>query len=305
MNHLFKSILSLIICLFAYSQGSAQCSNINNRNSVKADNHIFSGQSFGQSIYIDTTCYKGNKFTQFSFWANGNSTTTFDLKIYAGQTTSGTPRYTQTKISLPAANRGGKLTVDLVGGTGDLSFVNGQTYTFVLTGRGGNLIAHVSDDATPGQAYLKTGFDSTKDLRYEVETHQGPGKLKVYSAAGQGNALYLNQHAKFVDQKALTQNDKWEFIEVEKGYVVIKCPTRGYLIAGAFNNNIYNLGYHQFKETATRFKVERGHKGSAEGYKSYRWVSTNPSQANQFLGIWRDRFVIRGGAGEATSLKLN
>ena len=298
-------MFSIVICLFIYAQVSAQCGNINNRDKVRADNHIFSGQSFGQSIVIDSACYGGNKFTQFSFSAQGSSSTKFDLKIYAGQTSSGTPRYTQTNISLPAANRGAKLTIDLADGTGDLSFVNGQTYTFILTGREGNLIAHVSNQATSGQAYLKTGFDSTKDLLYEVETGQGPGKLKVYNAAGQGNALYLNEDLKFVNQGDLGQDDEWEFIEVENGYVVIKCPTRGYLVAGAFNNNIYNLGYHQYEKTATRFKVEPGHKGNAEGYKSYRWVTTHPRQANRFLGIWRDRFVIRAGTGEATSLKLN
>lgn len=139
----------------------------------------------------------------------------------------------------------------------------------------------------------------------KIDTSKSPAKLKVYGAAGQGNALYLSEHLKFVNQGALTQSDKWEFIEVENGNVVIKCPTRGYLVAGALINNVNYLGYHQFEKTASRFKIEPGHKGNSEGYKSYRWVTNNPRYANRFLGIWTDKFVIRGGTGEATSLKLN
>ncbi len=149
--------------------GTGQCSNISNRNRVRADNHIFSGQSFGQSIVADAACYGGNTFSEFSFWSQGNSPTRFDLRIYEGQTVTGTPRYTQTDISLPPANMGGKLTIELKHGTGDLSFVDGDTYTFLLSGKGGNLIAHVSEDATPGQVYLKIGFDSGKDLLFEVK----------------------------------------------------------------------------------------------------------------------------------------
>ncbi|MEN1786432.1 MAG: hypothetical protein AAGF77_15050, partial [Bacteroidota bacterium] len=146
----------------------AQCSNTNNSSHVRADNHIFSGQSFGQSIVANASCFDGNVFTEFSFSAQGSSPTKFDLKIYEGQSASGTPRYTQTNISFPPPNRGTKLSVELIGGTGDRTFVSGKTYTFILTGRGGNLIAHVSNNATPGQAYLKTGFDREKDLLFEV-----------------------------------------------------------------------------------------------------------------------------------------
>lgn len=300
MNQFVKTILALTICLFSYAQVSAQCSNIDNRNRVRADNHIFSGMSFGQSIVIDTNCYPGSQFSQFSFWAQGNSPFKFDLKIYAGQKATGTPRYTQTDISFPPTNFGGKLTVDLKGGIGDLSFEPGQTYTFIMTGKGGNLIAHVSNNATPGQVYMKTGFDSSKDLLFEVGVSNAPRPLKLFT----GN-LYLNEHLKFVKKEQLTANDVWEFIEVENGNVVMKCPTRGYLVAGAYNNNIHNLGYHQFEKTATRFIVEPGHRGSGEGYKSYRWNTKNSTYANRCIGNWRNTLVIRGGLGDATSFRFD
>ena len=169
MKRFILSTLFLSFGLFLSLQLSAQCSNINNKNGVRADNHVFGPNSFGQSIVADVECLGGNEFREFSFWSQGNSPTRFDLRIYQGQTVSGTPMYTQKAISNPPTNFGGKLTVKLEGGTGSLRFRNGETYTFKISMTGGNLIAHVSGDATPGQAYLKTGFDSGKDLRYEIK----------------------------------------------------------------------------------------------------------------------------------------
>lgn len=129
---------------------------------------------------------------------------------------------------------------------------------------------------------------------------QGPAVLRLKSAAGLGTAVYLNQHLRFVEKSQLGSADVWEFIEVGDGQVVLRCPTRGYLVAGMFHNNVLNLGYHQYERTATRFTIVPG----ADGYNSYKIVSNNSNYSNFYLGSWQDKFVIRNRAGEATSLKM-
>ena len=137
-------------------------------------------------------------------------------------------------------------------------------------------------------------------ITVDTGMNQGPAVLRLKGAAGLGTALYLNQHLRFVEQSQLSNADVWEFIEVGNGEVVLRCPTRGYLVAGMFHNNVLNLGYHQYERTATRFTIVTG----ADGYNSYKIVSNNSNYSNFFLGSWQDKFVIRNRAGDATSIKM-
>ena len=64
MNYLLRFIVCAVVCLLSGLQLSAQCSNIANKNRVQANNHFFSGDSFGQSIVADAACYSGNHWNQ-------------------------------------------------------------------------------------------------------------------------------------------------------------------------------------------------------------------------------------------------
>ncbi|MEL6848484.1 MAG: hypothetical protein AAFP92_08200, partial [Bacteroidota bacterium] len=150
------------------NSGPENCKNPRNRGN-RSVGHIFSGHVFGQSIVADSRCLEGNTFSEFKFWAQGNSRTNFILKIFDQETTDfDNPRYTKTDISFNPPNFGGWMPVDLEGGTGDLSFIPGNTYTFILTCTGGNTIPHATENETLGSAYYEGGFDQGVDLRFEV-----------------------------------------------------------------------------------------------------------------------------------------
>ena len=176
MKNPIQSFLFIALMLCSSIQLSAQCTNINGPSAQGAPNtQVFGNDSFGQSI--QGSCFSGNQITKFSFWSQGNSPTKMSMKIYEGssQTVSGTPIYTQNNISLPPANFGGKLTINLAN---PVAVQSSKTYTFVMTinsSGGGNLIAHVSDNKySGGSLYLKKGgsggFNAAYDLRFEVET---------------------------------------------------------------------------------------------------------------------------------------
>jgi len=172
MKPLFRSILLVAVFLFTGLEVSAQCSNIDSPSAKNMPNtQVFASMSFGQSI--SGSCFTGSQIGGFSFWSQGNSRTKMDLKIYEGssQTDSGTPLYTETGIELPPANFGGKLTVNF---KSPVAVKSNKVYTFIFTGAGGNLIAHISDDKySGGQFYLNKdgsgGFNANYDLRFEIE----------------------------------------------------------------------------------------------------------------------------------------
>ena len=180
MNYLRSFIICTVFCFSMNFQLSAQCSNINSPSTRGPNTQVFGKMSFGQSI--DGACFSGNQITKFSFWSQGNSPTKLHLNIYEGnsQTASGTAIYTENDISLPPANFGNKLTINL---KNPVAVQSNKVYTFVLTirnGGGGNLIAHISEDKyAGGQFFLdkndgKGGFNAQYDLRFEVETGDAP-----------------------------------------------------------------------------------------------------------------------------------
>ncbi len=205
MRNPIQSFLFVALMLCSSIQLSAQCSNINGPSAQGAPNtQVFGNDSFGQSI--QGSCFSGNQITKFSFWSQGNSPTKMSLKIYEGssQTVSGTPIHTQNDISLPPANFGGKLTIDLAS---PVAVQSSKTYTFVLTinsSGGGNLIAHVSDNKySGGSLYLKKGgsggFNSAYDLRFEVESENaqeaGCGGIELSIVSSSGNEFQVKVDA--------------------------------------------------------------------------------------------------------------
>ncbi|MEO0899423.1 MAG: hypothetical protein AAFY71_23630 [Bacteroidota bacterium] len=145
-----------------------QCKNPRPRGN-KYVGQFYSKDVFGQSIVADSRCLEGNTFSQFKFWAQGNSRTKWELRIFDKETINfDNPRYTQKNISFDPPNFGKWMTIDLEGGEGDLSFVSGNTYTFLLTCTGGNTLPHATDNVTLGSAFYEGGFDQNIDFRFEV-----------------------------------------------------------------------------------------------------------------------------------------
>jgi len=173
MKFLLQFVLTVAFCALASVQLSAQCSNINSKSVKGPGTHIFGTHSVGQSVW--GACFSGNKITKFSFWSQGNSPTKLSFQIFEGKRVSGTPIHQQ-DVSLPPANMGGKLTIEL----DEPVFVqSNKIYTFLLTlnaSGGGNLIAHVSDNRyAGGELYIdkkdgSAGFKLGYDMRFEIET---------------------------------------------------------------------------------------------------------------------------------------
>ncbi|MEM6263283.1 MAG: lamin tail domain-containing protein [Bacteroidota bacterium] len=137
---------------------------------------LFPGNSFGQSFVANATCGVGNAFNEFTFYASGNAVTNLKLEIFDGKSTDpNNLRYTENFTSVPAPNFDAQVTLIFQGnGTGDRTFVSGQTYTILVTFVNGLLIVRNTPDAVPGEAIYNTntlsGFDSSIDLQYGIQT---------------------------------------------------------------------------------------------------------------------------------------
>lgn len=131
---------------------------------------IAAGNLWGQT-YIPTVACEGtnDQFESITLERAGNGTATYNLEIYDGATVSGTPKYTVS--GLTTSQSGGNPTWDLSGGTGDRSFVIGQTYTFLFTAVGGSGVSiRTSGDVTSGQAIENGSFLPSTDLRFAVNS---------------------------------------------------------------------------------------------------------------------------------------
>ena len=145
---------------------------------------IGTNTQWGQT-YIPTVACEGtnNQFESITFEREGNGTAVFTLEIFDGAVLSGTPKYTVT--GLQTSQGGGDPTWNLAGGTGDRTFVMGQTYTFLFTKTGGSGVQiHYSPDETSGQAINNGAFDPNIDLRFAVNSSSNAQGTSCDNLAG-------------------------------------------------------------------------------------------------------------------------
>ncbi|MEL6135295.1 MAG: hypothetical protein AAFR59_18210 [Bacteroidota bacterium] len=172
----FLLLLSLVFSVQLSAQSA--CSNLDNKDGINTGaNHVFGPKSFGQSVVANTSCMGGNAFTSFSYWAQGNSKTGVDFKVFKGKTATGTALVEKT-VTLNAPNFGSKQTITF----DPIPFNDGEIYTFVCQLKWGNTIAHTSANAVSGEAYLQGSFYPGADLRFEVGATQTESVIKIVSA---------------------------------------------------------------------------------------------------------------------------
>lgn len=85
------------------------------------------------------------------------------LKIYTGNTTSGTPIYQQSFNDINVANNGDFVTIDI---TGNVPVLNGNQYTFEFNP--GPIILRGSSDYLGGDAFLDGVITNNTDIDFEV-----------------------------------------------------------------------------------------------------------------------------------------
>lgn len=175
MKSIFKSIIGVFVFSMMTLQVSAQCENTATATSTF---QVFPSDQFGQSFIADAACLGGDYFTEFSFVGNGNQTVDFTLEIFNGQSVApANLKYTEEGIILPPLNQGGTATIVLGGGTstsGTLDYVDGNTYTILLTTQSGTIVYHMSGDNVSGQVFTNGAFFSAKDLKTAVAGGANP-----------------------------------------------------------------------------------------------------------------------------------
>ncbi len=136
----------------------------------------------GQS-FVAQACTPGdNQFESIELVFGGNGSTDLTIEIFAGQDVEGTPLYTVSGV--PTIGSGNRI-LSLAGGTGDRTFVVGNTYTILLSPGGGGVTIATADGTsiTGGELFfgdmnsnsgnnLNTEFDASRDLKFEIGTSQ-------------------------------------------------------------------------------------------------------------------------------------
>ncbi|WP_046757789.1 receptor L domain-containing protein [Kordia jejudonensis] len=144
------------------------CSTINKKR--KHSVYIKPGEYYAQSVVVNKACYSGSQFKSFSWISQGNSPFSINVEIYKGETTSGNPVYIQEGIKFQPGNFGTERTINFQGGKGSLAFQAGETYTFKFYMKYGNQLVQLIGDTTNGKFNQKGNFDSTYDLKYDIQT---------------------------------------------------------------------------------------------------------------------------------------
>ena len=274
MKNLIQSILSIAFLFVLGFQLSAQCiPSTLNKGSVKGAGHVFSGESFGQSVK-PSACAAGSKFESFTFWAQGNSPTKMGIKVYKGEGTSGQLVYEKDNIQSPPTNFGGPLPISLSGGTEHgtgLTIQSGTTYTFMMTipsSGGGNLIAHVTSGTSgDGRVYFNASrrpsapSDANLDLRYEVKTGAAAATgVIVYEADSYRRAskeLAVGNYPNPASFAPVPDNSI-SSLKVPSGYTVILYDLPNFGGASAtITSDVISLGRHtpRFYDKASSIKV--------------------------------------------------
>lgn len=229
-NFIVKA-LCVILFLGITLQSNAQCSNMKDYNGMTAT--IAKGSTVGQSFTISADCASGdNEFEYFEINHQSPWNNTFTLKIYEGENYTGTPRFTKENISMQAGGANTKFRIDLAGGTGDLSFETGQTYTFTLTPHDSHFRWNGDNTNTQNNKALWPNNGGTWvdhfDYLYTVGTTQGG--VTIYRNANYGGHS-VNVGVGEYDANQLPAgllNDQMRSFKVSSGYEVTVYQYSGY-----------------------------------------------------------------------------
>ncbi|MEL6485485.1 MAG: hypothetical protein AAFP96_11650, partial [Bacteroidota bacterium] len=171
------------------------------------------GTTFGQSFVASSNCITAghNEFDGIKIRTSGNGAGDVEVRIYEGQSTDVADLlYTNPSFSLSPGNAGTIQTIPLSGGTGNRSFIVGNTYTFILEKvNGGGVLLTTTDDAMLGAAYDGTSFDNAKDLIFDLATSVG-----AITSVGSGN---WNNPATWSSGSVPTATDE---VEIAAGHTV-------------------------------------------------------------------------------------
>ena len=172
MKNIFKSIIAVFVFSLMTLQLSAQCSQtLNNNNTIHPTVPEF-GQSFTAS------CGSGSMFTNLQVMRKGGANViNATLYLHSGESTDpSTVIYSQAAVINPYPGSGSEYhttDIPLGGGTGNLTFTDGDVYTFRIVSSSGNFVpAQKSGNVyTTGKGYWPAGgFRTGEDFYFSIET---------------------------------------------------------------------------------------------------------------------------------------
>lgn len=303
--HLFTSKLQyaahlsmlIVCCLFLQIDTHAQCINQQFTTATLTEN------DFGQSFTIPSagcTELVSLVIQRRDGPSNNLNALTATFELFAGETISGTPLYTQTAIAISAG--AGNKTINLSGGTGSLSVTPNVQYTWYLTlsdgadwrlGQGSS-----GDTYAGGRAYVLSSFRSDYDLDMIINSvaPNTPVDLVFFEAKSNTTTIDLNwQTASEEDNEGFeiersADGKSWEIIDFVLGEGT-SVQTNNYQYTD--DKPLLGLNYYRLKQVDFDGDFE---------YSSTKVVKFKSEEANTSIypNLVKDQLHITNGEGIAT-----